>query len=820
MRGLRAPALSTRAYAMLTKWGAFLRRWRRRFSRAEWEVGRLKLPRTDAPSHTPGLLLIQIDGLGRGELERAIAAGRMPFLRRLIRREGYRLQNFYSGVPSTTPAVQGELFYGVRTAVPSFNFLDPRADSIGMMMQPEWAKRIEGDLAEKNEGLLRGGSSWSNIFTGGATQEDSHFCAASVGLGDLWRTNAFRQIFLFAFLHTPSFLRLLALLPLEFVIAVSDAIRGITRGFSWRREVVFIFTRVFICVGLRELVTLGAKVDLARGLPIIHVNFLGYDEQSHRRGPRSLFAHWTLRGIDRAIRLLHRSALRSEGRDYETWIFSDHGQVRSRPIHTTSGDGLEALVRRHWPDLTTDARGGAHCDRQYSTRVRLLGGPGRMRRAARDQARAQLSTFEKTEFAVACMGPVGHIYFKRQLPEEQVQQLIQALLADGVPGILRAETHDVAWHTREGVYRLPRDVRLLRGPSEIRAELAADLAALARHRYAGDLIALGWHPARDPLTFADENGSHGGVSPEEVVGFLMLPPACRYLLPEKTVRASDVREAIMIQLGRKKRPARAPRHPEDAPARGRMRVVTYNLHYCRGLDGRFAPERIARVLHDLHPDIVAVQEVDSGRRRSRGEDQLAYLADQLGMHACFCPSIEIGSERYGHGLLSRQPIEVRRRGRLPDGGRPRIEPRDAMAASTTFFECEILLFGTHLGLAGAERAAQIDFLLGRDWLGGVTLHQPAMFLGDLNLTPGGALYRRLVSPWYDRNGTATFRDVQAHAFAHVACKTFPSFFPVRRLDHIFVTPHFEVLHVEAPGNQLTRRASDHLPLVADLVLHA
>ena len=805
---------------MLTKWGALLRHWRRRFSRAEWEVGRLRLPRSEAPSHAPGLLLLQIDGLGRQQLERALATGRMPFLRRLLRREGNRIQTFYSGQPASTPAVQGELFYGVRTAVPAFNFLDPRADGLGMMMQPEWAKRIEADLAAQAEGLLKGGSSWSNIYTGGATQEDSHFCAASVGFGDLWRTNAVRQILLFAFLHTPSFLRLLALLPLEFVIAVGDAIRGISRGQGWGSELKFVFMRVIICVGLRELVTVGAKIDLARGLPIVHVNFLGYDEQSHRRGPGSLFAHWTLRGIDRAIRLLHHSARRSEGRDYEVWIFSDHGQARVRPFETACEGGLEGLIRRHWPDLTEDQRSISEPPRSRASRARLFGGRGQLRRAARDQAREALTAFEKTEFAVAWMGPIGHIYFKKQLPEDQVQQLITKLLEGGVPGVMRVEADQVAWYTREGRYSLPGDQRLLRGPAELRTELATDLAAVARHHFAGDLVALGWHPGREPVSFANENGAHAGPSPEEVLGFLMLPPASRHLLPGNLVRPSALREAALLHLERRKRSTPARRRPEDAPARGRLRVVTYNVHYCRGLDGRFAPDRIARVLHDLEPDIVAVQELDSGRRRSRGEDQLAYLADALRMHACFCASIEVGAERYGHGLLSRHPIEVRRRGRLPNGGRMRIEPRDAMAAATTFYDQEVLLFGTHLGLAPSERAAQIDFLLDRDWLGGVTLLQPALFLGDLNLTPGGSLYRRLVAPWHGRNGVAAFRDVQAHAFAHVACKTFPSFLPVRRLDHIFATPHFEVLHVEAPANQLTRRASDHLPLVADLMLHA
>ncbi|MBC8011532.1 MAG: alkaline phosphatase family protein, partial [Burkholderiales bacterium] len=317
---------------MLTNLGSALRRWRRHFSRAEWETRSLRLPRSTAPSHSPGLLLVQIDGLSREQFERAVASGRMPFMRTLLGRQGHRLHTFYSGVPSTTPAVQAELYYGVRGAVPAFSFLDPEADGIGVMLDPDWAKRVESKLAAKSEGLLKDGSSWSNIYTGGATQEESHFCGASIGFGDMWRTGKIRNIFLFSFLHFPSFLRLVALLPIELALSLGSAVRGVWRGQKPAREFMFILARVFICVGLRELVTLGAKIDLSRGLPVIHVNFLGYDEQSHRRGPGSRFAHWTLRGIDRAILQLHRAARRSDGRDYEIWIFSDHGQVRTKPF--------------------------------------------------------------------------------------------------------------------------------------------------------------------------------------------------------------------------------------------------------------------------------------------------------------------------------------------------------------------------------------------------------------------------------------------------------------------------------------------------------
>ncbi len=803
---------------MLTDIGATLRRWRRRFSRAEWETRRLRLSRSTAPSHSPGLLLVQIDGLSQTQFERALASGRLPFLRHLLRREGYREHTFYSGLPSTTPAVQAELYYGVRAAVPSFNFLDPRADGIGAMMHPDWAKRIEADLAEKHEGLLRDGSSWSNIYTGGATQAESHFCSASIGPGDMWDTGKIRNIFLFAFLHLPSFLRLVALLPVELVLSLYEAFRGVLRGQSPGREFLFVLARVFICVGLRELVTLGAKIDLARGLPVIHVNFLGYDEQSHRRGPGSRFAHWTLLGIDRAVRHLHRAARRSDGRDYEVVLFSDHGQIRARPFALNCPGGLEGLLRRHWPGLADAERGG---DAPHRDRTRQHHAPGLRRRhdALRALDRSRLTPFEQTEFAVACMGPVGHLYFKKPLGPDDEADLIRDLLAGGVPGVLQCKPDDdgVVWHTRDAAVSLPDDTSLLRGPEELLPLVARDLVALARQPRAGNLVCLGWHPVLPALSFTDENGAHCGPSPDEIQGFLLLPPAFEHFLHKPVVRPAELRETSLRHLGRLKRHAHRRR---TRPTPAHLRVVTYNVHYCKGLDGRFAPDRIARVLRALDPDIIALQELDCGRPRSRGDDQLAALAAELGLHQLFCPSIVHGEERYGHGLLSTRPLRLLRQARLPTGGVPVIEPRDGLHAALTIGDREVSVITTHLGLAHAERAAQIDRLLQDDFLGGLPPARPALFLGDLNLAPGGKLYRRLVARWGVVNGHAVFRDVQAHAPNHVAVKTFPSFLPVRQLDHIFVTPQFRIQRVHSPANLLTRRASDHLPLVADLELDA
>src|SRR4051794_37667276 len=113
---------------------------RHRLSRNEWAIRHLGLRPSEGTSEEPGLLLIQVDGLARKQLEAAMGAGRMPFLQRLLTYDGYQMHTFYPGLPSTTPAVQAELYYGVKSAVPAFGFYDRVLQKMGRMWDPEWAK--------------------------------------------------------------------------------------------------------------------------------------------------------------------------------------------------------------------------------------------------------------------------------------------------------------------------------------------------------------------------------------------------------------------------------------------------------------------------------------------------------------------------------------------------------------------------------------------------------------------------------------------------------------------------------------------------------
>lgn len=794
---------------MFAKVEAIFRNIRRRLSHREWVARRRP---TGSKGEEPGLLLIQIDGLSRTQLERAIDRRRMPFLRRLVHHEGSRLHDFYPGLPSTTAAVQAELLYGIRGAVPAYSFYDRVKRRHGMMSSPEWAKEVESACLAQAPGLLEGGSSWSNIYTGGASQQESHFCAASIGFGDMWRTGKIGNIFMFILLHPFSTVFIAFMLVLESVIATWAVILGLFRGERLVPELLMLASRIFIGIGLRELVTIGAAVDVTRGLPIVHVNFLGYDENSHRRGPGSAYAHWSLLGIDRAIRVLFHAAEASTRRDYSVWVFSDHGQERVRSFALEQEGGIERVVRAAL-DLS-QARDPAWRARSQSrpTPAWLRRGPRAARHLARWSEAAALTPGEEATFTVAAMGPVGHVYFARPLDDARRRSVARRLVDEGgVPGVLLKKVDGtIIWLHPQGETAVPDDViPFLTHPAPLRAEIAEDLATLARHPHSGDLVLLGWGPGTPSWTFAPEHGAHAGMGLEETRGFVLLPPHTR--LPPGTdhhIRPAALRTAALHLLERAPLAAVLP-----VPAAGEtlsLRVLTYNTHSCAGMDGRISPRRIARVIASHSPDLVALQELDFGRRRSRTEDQATLIAQQLGLHVVFCPTVTLGEEHYGHALLSRWPIEVVRRAFLPTApGGWWPEPRAALWARVIVGARRINVITTHLGLGTLERRLQMEALIGPEWLGAIPPGEDVILCGDFNASPGSPAYRL---------AARRLRDAQAGLKGHTPLRTFSSTQPFARIDHIFTSAAFVPERIRVPRDRLTRVASDHFPLVADFAI--
>ncbi|MFN2308883.1 MAG: hypothetical protein ABR553_03960, partial [Gammaproteobacteria bacterium] len=218
-----------RGLSMIGRIETRLRRLRRDLSRSVWLSRLLRLPVSEGAPTRPGLILLQIDGLSQAQFERALERKELPFLKRLIRREHYRVHTHYSGLPSTTPAVQAELFYGVKAAVPAFAFRDHVTGQVVRMYEPEAAARIETQQNDAGtQALLQGGSVYLANFTGGA--DETHFCPSSMGWGPALR--GANPLVLLAFLLSNfySFVRIAALLVLELGLSLVDFVRGLVDG--------------------------------------------------------------------------------------------------------------------------------------------------------------------------------------------------------------------------------------------------------------------------------------------------------------------------------------------------------------------------------------------------------------------------------------------------------------------------------------------------------------------------------------------------------------------------------------------------------------
>lgn len=147
--------------------------------RSSWSARLLGLECTHGSGDEPGVLLFQIDGLGYRQFREALERGRLPFLRELLDR-GHTAHRLYSGVPSTTPAVQGELFYGVRQVVPAFGYWSREDGTDRVMYDTASVNRVSKILEDQAEGLLRDGTAYSQIYTGGAAE--ARYCIQTLNL--------------------------------------------------------------------------------------------------------------------------------------------------------------------------------------------------------------------------------------------------------------------------------------------------------------------------------------------------------------------------------------------------------------------------------------------------------------------------------------------------------------------------------------------------------------------------------------------------------------------------------------------------------------
>ncbi len=244
-----------------------------------------------------------------------------------------------------------------------------------------------------------------------------------------------------------------------------------------------------------------------------------------------------------------------------------------------------------------------------------------------------------------------------------------------------------------------------------------------------------------------------------------------------------------------------------------LRIVTYNVHKCVGLDRRMRPARIASVLRELDADVIALQEVVCHAGSERVEmDQARFISEELGYEYCLGENRKHKGAAYGNVVLSRLPwgcvenYDITWRGRERRGAlRVDVQIEDEGGERTPLH-----LFNVHLGTAYVERRHQARALVGEKILRSAELEGPRVVLGDFNEFPRG-LATRLLSE------ELCAADIRTHL---KTARTYPGVLPLAHLDHIYYDPPLELARLQLYKTTTSLVASDHLPLVADFELRA
>jgi endonuclease/exonuclease/phosphatase family metal-dependent hydrolase len=225
-----------------------------------------------------------------------------------------------------------------------------------------------------------------------------------------------------------------------------------------------------------------------------------------------------------------------------------------------------------------------------------------------------------------------------------------------------------------------------------------------------------------------------------------------------------------------------------------MKVASYNIHKCRGMDGRIRPDRVLDVIRELDADIIALQEVDRRFGRKDGLLDPEAIRRDTGMRLLVQSDSPEGHGWHGNALLVRAEPKAYRRLRLR---LPGFEPRGAIVAELDFGEGEFRVIAAHLGLLRLSRLDQASTLL--------KAHRemsplPTILMGDFN-------------EWRRRRRSAL--TVLEPTFGGGASpRSFPSRRPIFALDRILGWPDGLITDLAAHTSPLARLASDHLPLTA------
>jgi uncharacterized membrane protein YvlD (DUF360 family) len=497
-----------------------------------------------ATGDAPGLVVVQIDGLGYPVLRHAIASGDVPTLAGWLRRGTHRARWWWARVPSTTPASQAALLHGSNDGIPAFRWYDKHAGRLVVTNRPGDAAMVEARLSDGQGLLAHGGSAVSTMFTGDA--DTALMVMSRAGhRGGLGPGASYLRYFARPFVLSRSLVLTAGELVKELVQARRQRVRQVWPRVP--RRGAYVALRAITNVLLRDLNVSLVAEQMARGVPVVFVDLVDYDEIAHHSGVARREAIDALAGVDAAIGTLERFAARCP-RQYRFVVLSDHGQSQGPTFAQLNGRSLEQVVseltgvggdlvaatgqEEVWGPLATflsdvPGRGGSTGAAGWTPGAR------RPERARPDAGEADPPP-EGSRAVVAASGNLGLVWFP-ELPGRVDLDTLAALFPALVPGLLELDGVGflVVDSARGPLAVGPHGVHALvdgrvEGVDPLAGfgpRAAPDLLRVARMAEAPDVLV---HSAYDAQTgevhaFEELVGSHGGLGGDQNVAVLVHP---------------------------------------------------------------------------------------------------------------------------------------------------------------------------------------------------------------------------------------------------------------------------------------------------------
>lgn len=235
--------------------------------------------------------------------------------------------------------------------------------------------------------------------------------------------------------------------------------------------------------------------------------------------------------------------------------------------------------------------------------------------------------------------------------------------------------------------------------------------------------------------------------------------------------------------------------------KNKIKVISYNIHAGRDAGGGFNLDRIAHMIAEENADMVGLNEVDQGTRRSRSMDQAKYIADKLHCHYAFGKAINHSGGEYGNAFLSKYPVAASKNHRLPVHSSGISEPRSMLECDVNRNGKLIKVFTTHLGLRKAERQLSIEYI--SNVLR--TMDASVILLGDFNLVRAKDFEELL--PLMN-----VLKDTAEGIGDSSDLMTFDSRNPGTKIDYILASGDMKTTDTYTRPSL----ASDHLPLICEL----